>query len=49
MEAIADKMNEKYGNRVHVSIRDQYENMRQYMHGDMRSVNKANMHCVNVM
>lgn len=41
MEAIADKMNEKYGNRVHVSIRDQYENMRQYMHGDMRSVNKA--------
>ena len=36
-----DKMNEKYGNRVHVSIRDQYENMRQYMHGDMRSVNKA--------
>ena len=41
MEAIADKMNEKYGNRVHVTIRDQYENMRQYMHGDMRSVNKA--------
>ena len=41
MEAIANKMNEKYGNRVHVSIRDQYENMRQYMHGDMRSVNKA--------
>ena len=41
MEAIAAKMNEKYGDRVHVSIRDQYENMRQYMHGDMRSVNKA--------
>ena len=41
MEAVKDKMNEKYGNRVHVTIRDQYENMRQYMHGDMRSVNKA--------
>lgn len=41
MQAVAEKMNEKYGNRVHVAIRDQYENMRQYMHGDMRSVNKA--------
>ena len=41
MQAVADKMNEKYGNRVHVVIRDQYENMCQYMHGDMRSVNKA--------
>lgn len=41
MVEIANKMNEKYGQRIQVSIRDQYENMRQYMNGDMRSVNKA--------
>ena len=41
MVHIADIMNKKYGNRVSVQIRDQYENMRQYMNGDMRSVNKA--------
>ncbi len=41
MMNVANKMNEKYGHRVIVDIRDQYENMRQYMHGDMRSVNKA--------
>lgn len=41
MEELVDRMNVKYGNRVHLELHDQYENMRQYMHGDMRSVNKA--------
>lgn len=38
---IQRSMNEKYNNCIHVDITRQYANMKQYMNGDMRSVERA--------
>ena len=34
-------MNQKYGDRFQLEMQDQYYNMVQFMHGDMRSVTRA--------
>ena len=41
IEKAADTLNARYGKRVSVKIHDQYKNMKEYMHGDMRSVERA--------
>lgn len=39
--AIQNKLNDIYDDCIEVAIRKQYANMKQYMHGDMRSVERA--------
>lgn len=41
MKSQVEKMNEKYPGRFHLELHDQYYNMKQYMHGDMRCVQRA--------
>lgn len=41
MLAAADWMNAQHPDCCHVEIKDQYENMKDYMHGDFRSVKRA--------
>ncbi len=42
MQAAADMINAQYGPVCTIEIQDQYRNMKEYMHGDFRSVEKAN-------
>ncbi|WP_276931394.1 peptidase T [Dubosiella newyorkensis] len=41
IQQIAKEMNAKYNNRIEAAIRKQYSNMKEYMHGDLRSVHRA--------
>ena len=41
IQQIAKEMNAKYNNRIEATIRKQYSNMKEYMHGDLRSVHRA--------
>lgn len=41
VEKIGAEMNAIYGNRIEVHIQKQYANMKEYMHDDMKSVEKA--------
>ena len=41
LEQAAAMIRTLYGNVIDVNIYDQYENMKDYMHGDFRAVNKA--------
>lgn len=38
---VQNKLNDTYDDCIEVAIRKQYANMKQYMHGDMRSVERA--------
>lgn len=41
IERVRDTLNEKYGDRIEVAVRRQYANMKDYMKGDMRAVERA--------
>lgn len=41
IERVRDSLNEKYGDRIEVAVRRQYANMKDYMKGDMRAVERA--------
>lgn len=41
IERVRDSLNEKYGDRIEVEVRRQYANMKDYMKGDMRAVERA--------
>lgn len=41
IERVRDTLNEKYGDRIEVEVRRQYANMKDYMKGDMRAVERA--------
>lgn len=41
IEKIGAEMNAFYGNRIEVNVQKQYANMKEYMHDDMKSVEKA--------
>ena len=41
VQDVVDSLNQKYGDRFRLEMHDQYYNMIQFMHGDMRSVTRA--------
>lgn len=41
VQDVVDSLNQKYGDRFRLEMHDQYYNMVQFMHGDMRSVTRA--------